>query len=226
MMNKLIIANWKMNPPTLKEAVRLARSYDKKGVVIAPPLVFIEEVGKVLKKASLGAQDLKISADKLKRLKIKYVIIGHSDRRALGETDAMIAKKLKIVLAYGLRAILCVGEKWNVRKRGIAAAKRFVASQLRKDLGKLKNSKIKNLFVAYEPVWAIGTGKNETPENASEMARIVKKSVAKSKIRVLYGGSVNAKNAKLFLETRNVDGLLVGGVSLKAEEFNKIIKNA
>ncbi|TSA44430.1 triose-phosphate isomerase [bacterium] len=242
-MNKLIVANWKMNPAILKEAIKLAKASDKKGVVVAPSFVFTEEIGKTLRNAELGAQDIsredppagggpytgEVSWHQLKKLGVKYVIIGHSERRALGETDATINKKLKIALAHGLKAILCVGEKWSVRKRGIVAAKKFVAGQLRKDL-KLVVTNYKllttNLFVAYEPVWAIGTGRNDLPEDASEMAEFIKRQTARSKrqVKVLYGGSVNSKNVKSFLEARDIDGLLVGGASLKAGEFRKIIK--
>lgn len=235
MMKKLIIGNWKMNPTTLKEAVKLAKASDKNGTVIAPPFVFIEEVAKVLKKATLGAQDLKISPEESKRLGVKYVIIGHSDRRALGETDAMIAKKLKIAVAQGLKAILCIGEpkrESGIKNNELREAKRYIKNQLKKDLVGIHNSKFiiqNSLIIAYEPIWAIGTGQNDAPADVSEIARFIKQSIFKShklKARVLYGGSVNAKDAKLFLETRNINGLLIGGASLKPKEFNKIIKNA
>lgn len=108
-MKKLIIGNWKSNPKTLAQAIKLAKASDKRGAVIAPPFVFLEEVGKVLKKAALGAQDLKIPPEELKRLGVKYVIIGHSERRALGETDTVINKKVKTALALSLKVILCVG---------------------------------------------------------------------------------------------------------------------
>ena len=238
-MRKLLVANFKMNPATVSEAIRLARSYDKKGVVIAPSSVFLGAIGGVLKESALGAQDVsyeltgahtgEISVVQLKSLGVKYVIIGHSERRALGETDAIINEKIKAALAGGLKVILCVGEKLGIRKKGIAAAKLFVAGQLRKDLKQATKDRrqVEDLVIAYEPIWAIGTGKNETPENASEMALFIKRQTTRDKrqgIRVLYGGSVNAKNAKSFLKAKNIDGLLVGGASLKAEEFNKIIR--
>ncbi|MEK7651324.1 MAG: triose-phosphate isomerase [Patescibacteria group bacterium] len=225
-MKKIIIANWKLNPKTLAQAIKLAKASDKKGAVVAPPFVFIEEIGKILKKAALGAQDLKIPPEELKRLGVKYIIIGHSDRRALGETDAVINKKVKTALMHGFKAILCVGEKWSVRKKGIAAAKKFVASQLRKDL---ENSirqpadKNQNLIIAYEPIWAIGTGRNDTPADASEMAQFIKNILIQNS-KILYGGSVDAKNAKSFLEAEAINGLLVGGASLNSRDFNKIIR--
>ncbi|MGC9603472.1 MAG: triose-phosphate isomerase [Minisyncoccia bacterium] len=241
-MRKLIVANWKMNPQSLSRAIELAKASDKKKVVIVPPFVFTEEVGKVLKKAELGAQDVsredppagggpytgEVSWRELKRLGVKYVIIGHSERRALGENDSIINKKLKVTLAHGFKAILCVGEKWSARKRGAKAAESFVKRQINADLKGIKNRKlaVKNLIVAYEPVWAIGTGKNDTPKDAYEMAGLIKKQVTGNKregIQILYGGSVNSKNAKLFLAVRGIDGLLVGGTSLKTAEFKKII---
>ncbi len=241
MVKKLIIANWKMNPRTVSEAIRLAKSCDKNEVVIAPPFVFSEAVGKVIKKAVLGAQDIfwedkgpytgEVSYRQLESVGTKYVIIGHSERRAMGETDEIINKKAKFALAHGLRVILCVGEKSDVRRRGMAAAKKFVASQLERDLQGAISSKLKvsSLIIAYEPIWAIGTGKNETPKNASKIAGFIKELLVKSykfKVRVLYGGSINSENAGSFLVSRDIDGLLVGGASLKTGEFNKIIKSA
>jgi triosephosphate isomerase len=238
-MKKIIIANWKMNPQTLRGAIKLAKASDKKNVVIAPPFVFTEEIGKMLKKAKLGAQDVfwkdsgaytgEVSWRELKRLGVAYVIIGHSERRALGENDSVVNKKLRVVLTHGFKVILCVGEKWGVRKRGVAAAKHFVVSQLKKDLEGVVGSKLRvsGLMIAYEPVWAIGTGKNDVPESASEMAQFIKELLTThyklQTARVLYGGSVKVRNAKQFLGVRNIDGLLVGGASLKAEEFKKII---
>lgn len=240
-MNKIIIANWKMNPNTLAKAIRLAKASDEKGVVIAPPFVFLETVGKIIRRASLAAQDVfyeesgaftgGVSPKMLKGLGVEYVIIGHSERRNhFGETDETINKKVKAALSHGLKVILCVGEQWAVRKKGIQAAKNFVANQLRKDLQSVtKNYKLKakSLIIAYEPVWAIGTGRNDKPENSSEMAEFIKRQVTRNKrqdMRVLYGGSVNSRNAKLFLEMPNIDGLLVGGASLDPREFSKIIR--
>ncbi len=152
-MDKLLLANFKMNPSTLKEAVRIAKFYDKKGVVIAPPFVFAEEVGRVLKKAKLGAQDVfwkeagpytsETSWRELKSIGVRYVIVGHSERRALGETDAMVNKKLKITLAHGLKAVLCVGEpkrESRMKNSELRKAKRYVKNQLERDLVGICNS--------------------------------------------------------------------------------------
>ncbi len=239
---KLIVANWKMNPATIREAARLAKAYDKKGALIAPPFVFLEAVGKVLGKASLGAQNVffedngawtgEISLRQLKSLGVKAVILGHSERRKLGETDELIGKKVAAALKGGLKVILCVGENWDVRKRGKRAAYAFVKKQLAADLSGIRNSKfeIRNLTVAYEPIWAIGTGRNDDPEDAAEMSGFVKAvlyskfEILKSKI--LYGGSVTAGNAGGFLARPEIDGVLVGGASLRAGEFRRIIAAA
>lgn len=241
---KLIIANWKSNPTSVKEAVKLAKAEDEMNVIIAPPFPFLESVGNVINRASLGAQDIfwedvgsytgEVSWRHLKNLKVKYVIIGHSERRKnLKETDEMINLKLKAVLQAGLKAVLCVGESAVVRKKGIKEAKKFVKKQLTKDLESLKtiNYKLKtNLIIAYEPVWAISTekgGKPDTPRDAVEMVEFIKE-ILHSKFRipnskVLYGGSVNAKNANEFLREKAVDGALVGGTSLHPLEFHKVI---
>lgn len=231
-MSKLVVANWKANPQTGVETVKLAKASDKKNVVICPPFLFLEAVKKNLKKAMLGAQDVfwkegaftgEVSVKELKSLGVKYVIVGHSEqRRNFKETDAIINKKVKLVIGAGLKAILCVGEELPVRKKGITAAKKFVKSQLQKDLKNVK--KINNLIVAYEPVWAISIVKNskaDTPEDAAKMIRFIKKTVWS---RVLYGGSVSVKNIRGFLKYKEIDGFLIGGASLKAKDFQKMIK--
>jgi len=238
-MKKLIIANWKMNPSSVSAAVRLAAKTEKgalksgNDIVVAPPFPFLLSVKKVLKKAKLGAQDDfwenqgaytgEISPAMLKSSGVKYVIVGHSERRRLGETDDAINKKIKASLKAGLKPILCVGESLEVRKKGLTAAKNFVKSQLKKDLKGLPRPG--GIIVAYEPIWAIGTGKSDKPQDTVEMAIFIK-GIAGSKAKILYGGSVTSKNAKNFLQYKEIDGALVGGASLKAGEFNKIINSA
>ncbi len=241
-MSKLIVANWKSNPDTLAEAVKLAKASDAKNAVIAPPYPYLEKVRGVLKYASLGAQNVfweksgpytgEVSLNQLKGLKVKYVIIGHSERRRLGETDELISKKVKAGLAANLKVVLCVGEDASTRRKGITASKRFIAAQLKKDLAKTNNLKLitNNLLIAYEPVWAISTskgGRADTPKDATQMISFIKKLMTnnyKLKTKVLYGGSVTPKNAKAFLSQPEIDGALVGGASLNPRSFKKIIQ--
>lgn len=227
-MGKLLVFNWKMNPATLKESLALAKISDQKNIVVAPPFIFTEEVGRVLKKAKLGAQDLfweaggaftgEISPRELKNLGVRYVILGHSERRhKLGETDDMIEKKIKAAAESGLMPILCVGET----KKEKAAGERdwILRRQLSIDLpGKL--------LVAYEPVWAIGTGEPESPEEAVKAINFISRLLTKKrkKFKVLYGGSVNSLNLKNYLQYKEVAGALVGGASLKKEQIKKLIK--
>ena len=238
MIKKLIIANWKMNPQTEREVVTLARAEDKEGVIIAPPFPFLIPVKETLKKAMLGAQDVSanaknsgastgdVSAMMLKKIGVKYVIVGHSERRMyLGETDGMIAKKVNVSLEAGLRVILCIGETMQGTKQ---KAEAVLKKQLTEDLSLIQNSKFKtqNLLVAYEPVWAISTTperKDAIPKDAELMAAYIKKQYA---VQVLYGGSVDGRNAGGFLAQKNIDGLLVGGASLRPQEFLSIIKES
>ena len=245
-MKKLIVANWKANPDSVRRAVSLAfaiessAKYSKNKIVIAPPFPFLAAVKKVLRRVKLGAQNVsenyhgpytgEVTAEELKDLGVSYVIVGHSERRSLGETDLIINKKIKAAIKKNLKVILCVGEPWSVRKKGIRAAEKFVREQLQKDLKGIENWKLKieNLIVAYEPVWAIGTGRADKPQDAIQMIRFIKKFLnPKSYIlnpKVLYGGSVTAKNAAKFLNQKEIDGALVGGASLKPKKFQKIIQ--
>jgi len=276
-MKKLIIFNWKSNPHNAASAVKLAKttenyleslkakSYNLKAdIVIAPPFLFLEDVGKVIRKTELGAQDAfwkdvgpytgEISWHQEKHLKVKYVIVGHSERRKyLGETDKMINKKVLAALQAGLKVILCVGEptraaarELRIKNAELRKAKIYIKKQLEKDLKNSKfviprptshgrspggrvNSKLRNhLVIAYEPVWAIGTGRSDTPQDALEMIKFIKKFLISHfplliSPKVLYGGSVNGKNIKNFIKYKEIDGALVGGASLKKDEIKKII---
>jgi triosephosphate isomerase len=239
-MQKLIVANWKLNPSAETEAVRLARGSDAKNAVICPPFPFLGSVKKVLRRAKLGAQDVfwetkgaftgEVSPEMLKKFGAQYVIVGHSERRHLGETDEMVNKKVLAALRAELSVILCVGEPKSVRRKGIAAAKQYVAAQLKKDLAGTKSYKLKtnSLIIAYEPIWAIGTGVPDKPEESAAMAAFIKlkaKSL-KLKARVLYGGSVKPSNAKAFLSQKEIGGALVGGASLNAKSFRAILRAA
>lgn len=225
-MKKLIIANWKLNPTVLKDAQKLAASIFAKAknkVVLCPPTIFLSQI----KYPNLGAQDCfwqekgaftgQTSPLQLKNLKIKYSIIGHSERRAVGETDGMVNFKVRTLLENGLTPVLCVGFGTTVEQDDLEVVD-VLRGQL--DLG-LKDTDAKKVVVAYEPVWAIGTGHNATPEHAEKISIFIK---TKYKVQaVLYGGSVNTGNAKSFLQQRNIGGLLVGGASLIAKDFNQII---
>ncbi len=245
-MKKLVIFNWKSNPHNAASALKLARTVEnsvfaKKNfeVVIAPPFPFLEDVGKVIKKVKLGAQDAfwedvgsytgEVSWHQEKHLKVKYVIIGHSERRRyLNETDEMINKKVKAALKAGLKVVLCVGENSAIRRRGKKAVENFIKNQLQKDLRNIGNwkSEIRNLIVAYEPVWAIGAGRPDTSEDALETIKFIKQTL-NSKFyilnpKVLYGGSVDSKNIAEFLKYPEIDGALIGQASLKSGEIKKI----
>ena len=240
-MAKLIVANWKSNPNTVGEAIKLAKASDSKNVVIAAPYPFLGAVGRTIKRATLAAQDVfwqggpftgEVSPAQLKNLKVKYVIVGHSERRRyLGETDEMINQKVKTTLRAGLKVILCVGEDRAVHQRSSAAIKRFISNQLKKDLKGIYHLKPKtsNLLIAYEPIWAISTEKGsrtDTPEQAAKIIAYLKGLLATgygSRVtEVLYGGSVNGRNAAGFLVQPQIDGVLVGGASLNPREIRKI----
>ena len=226
MAKKLVVANWKLNPVTVKDAQKLASSImvkTKNAVVLCPPHAFLMSINY----PKLGAQDCfwqdkgaftgQVSPAQLKSLGYKYCIVGHSERRATGDTDQMINAKLKALLAHKITPILCVGFGTTVKQDDLEVVD-VLRSQLDTDLADIEASKI---IVAYEPVWAIGTGKNASSEHAEKMAIFIKSKYGIEK--VLYGGSVNVANAQGFLDQQHVDGLLVGGASLVAEHFNQII---
>jgi triosephosphate isomerase len=213
-MKKIIIGNWKMNPNSLAEAKRLFDAVKKTKAVICPPFVYLSK----FKYKFLGAQDCfweqggaytgEVSPKMLRDLGVKYVIIGHSERRALGETEEIIEKKLRAVLKVGLIPILCVGEKKG--------------ENARKVINKQLNGNLKGVIIAYEPIWAIGTGNFCSAEKANKIREFIKQKIDN---KILYGGSVNSKIAKDYIDV-GFDGLLVGGASLDAKEFIKIVKNA
>ncbi len=186
-MAKLLIFNWKMNPATLNEALVLAQESDHENVVVVPPFLFLESVGGALSRAQLGAQDAfwenppvggaftgEVSANELKDLCVKYVIVGHSERRhKLGETDEIIAKKMKVVMDAGLIPILCVGE--TKAEKDADQKEEVIKRQLKIGLSLYpKPYTLNPLIVAYEPVWAIGNSNPETPEHAAETIRYIK----------------------------------------------------
>ena len=235
-MNKLLIFNWKMNPDTLLESQKLAKLSDHKNVAVIPPFPFLEKVGNILKNAELGAQDLfwknplaggaaftgEVSADELKNVGVKYVLIGHSERRKLGETDEIIARKMRVALAAGLIPILCVGETEKEKNEGKEEG--VIKQQLKDDLFLIKG----DFIVAYEPVWAIGTSEPETPASALKIIQFIKKTLSTFNFppstKVLYGGSATSQNLADYIKYKEIDGVLVGGASLKKEEIKKMIQ--
>lgn len=247
MPRKLIVANWKLNLPDIRVWRSFRPPWRNAEVVICPSFVHISRVMSQVPsikrgRVKLGGQDCfweergaftgEVSPGMLKKLGAEYVIVGHSERRNwLGETDEIINKKARVALKAGLKVILCVGEPRSARRQGLFAAKRFVANQLRKDLrGVGSVAGHKSLAIAYEPIWAIGTGRADKPEDSAEMAKFIKRVCASRfairDLPVLYGGSVTSKNAESFLSQKEIDGALVGGASLDVREFVKIIKTA
>lgn len=247
-MKHLVIANWKMNPVSTEDAIRLAKEEDMRDVIIAPPSFHMPSVRSVIKRGALCAQDIDpidalsgpytgaISPLLFKKMGVRYAIIGHSERRAhLGETDDSIAKKVHTALTAGIIPVLCVGETSEVRAGGYMNARDFVLRQIERDLDLVRGG-VGKLIIAYEPVWAISTNNNDggvidDSESAGEMIQNIKAFLAESmklwaqyKIVGLYGGSVGVNNIGMFLKERSIDGFLVGGASLRAKEFKKIVE--
>lgn len=229
-MEKILVANWKLNPETLEEAKDLASKTDLEGVILCPPVLFLEEVKSVLKRAKLGSQDVffedegpftgEISPSQLKGLGVEYSIVGHSERRShLNEADEMINKKVKAALDENITPILCVGESKEIHDQGEDAVREFIKDQLGKDLSGVEEG----VVVAYEPIWAIGT-KAEDPQEAASTISYIKELLDKN-TPVLYGGSVNKENIESFVKEDAIDGFLVGGASLDPDQFNSIAQS-
>ncbi len=243
-MKKIIIANWKMNL-SLKESLALAKIFVrqlkglKNEVVVCPDYLSLPLVAKILRASALelGAQDAAISAygpysgevspRELKKLGVRYVILGHSERRQhFHENSAIINRKIKAALQAGLTPILCVGEKLPERKSGQTEA--FLGEELRRALKGVRLELGTNFLIAYEPVWAINNHHGAKPLSFSDTEATQKFLAQRARahlrrpIKIIYGGSVNAKNAAGFLSRPDVSGLLVGSASLKADQFKKI----
>ncbi len=246
----LIVANWKMNPEKEEEAKKIAslisknaRHFGRVKLVICPPYIYLSTVASVIsksKKIYLGAQDVyigdgvahtgEVSGEMLKSAGVKYVIIGHSERRAMLDTDEVVKVKLFGALKDGLKVILCVGEK---DRNANGDQYNEVKKQLESALTKLPKRFLVNLIIAYEPVWAIGKSENEAmkPEELHEMSIFIKRVISDilktkdiKKLSILYGGSVTKNNATEIIKKGNVSGLLIGRESLKAENFLELIK--
>ncbi|HBM80993.1 MAG TPA: triose-phosphate isomerase [Clostridiaceae bacterium] len=246
-MRKPIIAgNWKMHK-TVDEAVELINSLKDKvkdakcQVVVCPPFVCLPAVCEAVKGTNIevGAQNMhfeeqgaftgEVSPLMLSSLGVKYVIIGHSERRQyFAETDETVNKKVHAAFKHSLIPIVCVGETLSERENGKAYEK--VGSQIKKDLEGLTVELAKKIIIAYEPIWAIGTGKTATANDANEMIKFIRKTAAEilgdecaSEIRIQYGGSVKPATIKEQMAQSDIDGALVGGASLKASDFAAIV---
>ncbi len=246
-MRKPIIAgNWKMNK-TPSEAAQLIRELiplvkdAKAEVVVCPTYVCLPAAAEALAGTNikLGAQNLhfeksgaftgEISADMLKELGVSYVIIGHSERRQyFAETDETVNRKVKTAIAAGLTPIICVGESLEQREQGIT--KEVVSMQTKLALAGVSAEDAAKLVIAYEPIWAIGTGKTATSQEANETIGDIRNAVGEvfgsetaQQTRIQYGGSMNPKNAAELMSKEEIDGGLIGGASLKAEDFSKVV---
>lgn len=248
---KVIVGNWKLNDTIAEGSVLVQKIHQElKGfstadVVICPPATHLYPLHREITsfksqpKFELGAQNIsdfeggahtgEVSATMIQGL-AKYVIVGHSERRThYGETDDQIAKKVAISLRHGLVPILCVGE--NQQQRHDGKAHQVVLDELNTGLSDVTASEVKNIIIAYEPIWAIGTGSFARPAQIEEMFHLIRAALvqrfgnlASTESRIIYGGSVNGENAKPILNLQGCDGTLVGGASLKPLEFAKIVR--
>jgi triosephosphate isomerase (TIM) len=248
---KLIIAgNWKMNK-TVAEALDLVQGLKRElaavkevDVVVCPPFTALEAVSKAILDSNirLGAQNMsehnggaytgEIAAAMLKEFSVRYVILGHSERRQFQkESDSLISGKALAAHAASLKPIVCVGETLEEREAG--RTEKVVGTQLQGSLGGLNKEQMEETIVAYEPVWAIGTGRTATPQQAQEVHAFIRQSLAAmfnasvaKRVRIQYGGSVKNSNARVLMSQPDVDGALVGGASLEIRSFSDIVKNS
>lgn len=247
-IRKIIIAgNWKMNGSQvdnsiLVNGISLELSSINAEVVIFPPSIYLNQVASLVanKGIKVGAQNLnlnqkgaftgEISGEMIKDCGGNFVIIGHSERRSLyGETNEIVADKIKIALDSGLIPVLCIGEELSDRKSG--KTNEVLSGQMQVIFDEVGINYFNNIVIAYEPIWAIGTGITATPEQAQETHAFIRSFIADidseiaEKISILYGGSMNPTNAKDLLSCPDIDGGLIGGASLKAEDFLAICKS-
>jgi triosephosphate isomerase len=248
MRRKLVAGNWKLhgsrvsNAP-LVEAILASTQPERTDCVICPPFVYLAEIARLLRGSAtkLGAQDVcaeaqgaytgEVSAAMLKDVGCDYVIVGHSERRNLyGEDDELVARKFAAALAHGLRPILCVGEL--LAEREADRTHEVVGRQLEAVVALTGIEHFAEAVIAYEPVWAIGTGRTASPEQAQEVHGFIRQRLAQrdakiaERLQILYGGSVKTGNARELFAQSDVDGGLIGGASLKAEEFLSIMAAA
>ncbi len=246
MRRKVIAGNWKMNMlpgeaiEFINELTPLVKD-TKNEVILCVPYtdLFYAILTAQNTNIKIGAQNMhfeekgaytgEVSGEMLKAINVEYVIIGHSERREyFNETDETVNKKIKAAFKYGLKPIVCVGETLEQREAGKAVE--IITKQTELALEGLTNTQVENIIIAYEPIWAIGTGKTATSEDANNSIKEIRNKVSEiygqetaSRVIIQYGGSVKSNNAKELFGMSDIDGGLVGGASLKAEEFNKIV---
>ncbi|MBQ0052398.1 MAG: triose-phosphate isomerase [Treponema sp.] len=249
MRSKYVAGNWKMNMDKAgavalaKDLVEALKDFDGK-FMIAPPYVYLDAVAQILKGSNilLGAQDMAatdngahtgaVSAKMLKDIGVQTVILGHSERRyEFYESNRLINRKVLQALENGLEVVLCIGELFSQRIVGVTED--VCELQIRDGLAGVSNDQLSKITIAYEPIWAIGTGKTATPEEAEKVQASVREVIgrifgkeAAGEIKILYGGSMNASNADELLAQPDIDGGLIGGASLKAETFVPICKSS
>jgi triosephosphate isomerase (TIM) len=246
---RIVAGNWKMNLSYLEGRDLVREITDRLQptetlVVLAPPFTHLNNIGNIIHGISnlhLGAQNChwantgaytgEVSARMLESIEVGFVIIGHSERREyFAETDEMLAQKTDAVLEHNMRPIFCCGEKLDVREAG--RQEEVVAAQLRNGLFHLSPDAFRQVVIAYEPVWAIGTGKTASPQQAQDMHAFIRKLIAEQygqgiadSASILYGGSCNPANARELFQQPDVDGGLIGGASLKAADFLAIVNS-
>ena len=250
MRRPIIAGNWKMNK-TIEEAVSIAVGLKRKfytfseaDIVICPPFTALSKVHDQILDSSimLGAQDMhweesgaltgEISPGMLKDVGCRYIITGHSERRTIfGETDEDVNKKLKVILKHGMIPIMCIGEQLDERDNGMMLE--VLEKQLTRDLKGLTKEQAVRIIIAYEPIWAIGTGRTATPQQSQEAHKYIRDFIERLydrdtavRIRIQYGGSVKPDNIAQLMAQEDVDGALVGGASLDVNSFTEIVENA
>lgn len=251
MRQKFVAGNWKMNNDLqssvklvseIKNLLRTKKLNTK--IIICPPFISLDTVKTLLKNSEilLGAQNMyyeengaftgEVSPSMLKSVGCQYVIVGHSERRTIfSETNQMINKKIRAALINNLKPIFCVGEILSEREQNKTFS--VIEKQIVEGLAELSENDLQNLIIAYEPVWAIGTGRNASPEQAQEVHEFIRRLIANlyskkcsENLIIQYGGSVKPENSKSLMNQPDIDGALVGGACLKAESFVEIIESA
>jgi triosephosphate isomerase (TIM) len=251
MRKKIVAANWKMNMTQAEAAsfcatlLRELAGSNEVEVVIVPPFTALAKVAEALgasENIKLGAQNMyweksgaftgEISAAMLRDLFVRYVVLGHSERRQLlGETDEIVNRKVRAAHEASLRPIVCIGETLQQREAG--EVEKVLGTQLRGSLADLSTKELQESVIAYEPVWAIGTGRTATPEQAQEAHAFVRRTLGEiadeqtaNRVRIQYGGSVKPENARTLMSQPDIDGALVGGASLDPRSFAEIVRGA